>query len=334
MAKIVVTGGAGYIGSTTCKLLAAAGHDVTVYDNLSTGHRDMVLWGRLVEGDIRDTDRLAATLRETEADAVVHFAARAYVGESVADPGRYYNNNVAGTLSLLEAMRQAQVMRLVVSSTCAVYGQPEVMPISEVTPVNPINPYGASKLMMERMCADFEVAHGIRTVALRYFNACGTEAGLEVGEIHDPEPHVIPRILMAADGVLEAFEVFGTDYATADGSCIRDYIHVADLADAHCRAVDHLVAGKPSLVCNLGTGSGQSVFQLIEAARRVSNHDIPVRHHARRPGDPAELVADAARAREVLGWEPGHSDIDTIMQSAWAWYKARVSPNRRAESAA
>ena len=321
MARFLVTGGAGYIGSTTSKQLAAAGHAVTVYDNLSTGHAEFVKWGDLVRGDIRDTDLLRETLRSRDIEGVVHFAASAYVGVSMVDPGAYFDNNVVGALSLLKAMRDAGTNVLVVSSTCAVYGQPETLPIVEGTPKAPLNPYGASKLFMERMCADFEVAHGIRTSALRYFNACGTEPELECGERHDPEPHLIPRVLMAAEGEIGALRIFGTDYPTPDGTCIRDYIHVVDLAAAHIKALDYLLNGGASLACNLGTGTGVSVKQIVEAAGRVTGRPIPVENHPRRSGDPAQLVAGPDLARKVLKWSPQCSDIDTVLDSAWQWFR-------------
>lgn len=320
MARILVTGGAGYIGSTTCKVLADRGHRVTTFDNLSTGHAELVRWGELVVGDLRDAEALATAMRVHRIEAVVHFAARAYVGESVREPGLYYDNNVVGTLRLLEAMRSTGVKRLVVSSSCAVYGQPSQVPIVESTPTNPINPYGASKAMMERVCADFAHAYGIQYAALRYFNACGTEADLATGEWHDPEPHVIPRLLMAATGEIDAFEIFGADYPTEDGTCIRDYIHVSDLADAHARAIERLDGEGAPIICNLGTGQGLSVRQLVEAASAASGRDIPVRSMPRRPGDPAQLVADPRHALEVLGWTARHSDVATIMSSAWQWH--------------
>lgn len=324
MARILVTGGAGYIGSTTSKLLQALGHEVSVYDNLSTGHRDFARFGELIVGDIRDTETLKRVMTSKGIEAVVHFAAKAYVGESVGDPALYYDNNVVGTLSLLRAMVASGLSRIVVSSTCAVYGQPATIPITEFTPLNPINPYGASKAMMERMCADFSGAHGIKAVALRYFNACGTEEALEVGERHDPEPHVIPRILMAADGELEYFDVLGSDYVTPDGTCIRDYIHVSDLARAHGSAVQWLLDGNESLTCNLGTGKGSSVAQLIDVAKRTTNREIKLKVAARRPGDPAELVADPSLAWRMLGWKATESDLENIMKSAWAWRRKEV----------
>ena len=320
MAHILVTGGAGYIGSTTCKHLHQSGHTVTVYDNLSTGHKEFVAFGELIEGDLRDTKKLESTLKKHRIDGVIHFAGSAYIGESVERPDIYYDNNVGGTLSLLKAMVSANIFSIVVSSTCAVYGQPDILPITEGTQLNPINPYGASKAMIERICHDFGVAYGIRTVALRYFNACGTEADFQVGERHDPEPHIIPRIFMAAEGLIDSFEVYGSDYPTLDGTCIRDYIHVSDLAAAHQKAFDYLHSGGVSLSCNLGTGKGTSVKQILDVVKYVTNKAIPVKYKNRRIGDPAALVADASLANERLGWQSEYSDIETIISSAWQWH--------------
>lgn len=320
MAHILVTGGAGYIGSTVCKQLHQSGHTVTVYDNLSTGHKEFVAFGELIEGDLRDTKKLESALKKHRMDGVIHFAGSAYIGESVERPDIYYDNNVGGTLSLLKAMVSANVFSIVVSSTCAVYGQPDILPITEGTQLNPINPYGASKAMIERICHDFGVAYGIRTVALRYFNACGTEADFQVGERHDPEPHIIPRIFMAAEGLIDSFEVYGTDYPTLDGTCIRDYIHVSDLAAAHQKAFDYLHSGGASLSCNLGTGKGTSVKQILDAVKYVTNKAIPVKYKNRRTGDPVALVADASLANERLGWQSEYSDIETIISSAWQWH--------------
>lgn len=320
MAHILVTGGAGYIGSTTCKHLHQLGHAVTVYDNLSTGHKEFVAFGELIEGDLRDTQKLENALRNCKVDGVIHFAASAYIGESMIKPDIYYDNNVGGTLSLLKAMVNTSVNSIVVSSTCAVYGQPDILPITEATQLNPINPYGASKAMIERICHDFDVAYGIRSVVLRYFNACGTEADFLVGERHDPEPHIIPRLFMAAQGLIETFEVYGDDYPTSDGTCIRDYIHVSDLASAHQKAFDYLAAGGVSLNCNLGTGKGTSVKQILDAAKHATNKTIPVTYKSRRKGDPAILVADASLAKDKLDWRPEYSDLENIISSAWQWY--------------
>jgi UDP-arabinose 4-epimerase len=321
MTRILVTGGAGYIGSHTCKLLAQEGCEVAVFDNLSRGHRGLVKWGNLIEGDLRNGALLRESLSKFLPEAVIHFAAFAYVGESTADPGLYYDNNVGGTLSLLAAMRDSGVGRLVVSSTCAVYGQPERMPITEDMPHNPISPYGSSKAAMERICRDFDPAHGIRTIALRYFNAAGCDPDGEIGERHDPEPHLIPRALMAMDGEIGALDVFGGDYPTPDGTCIRDYVHVADLASAHVMAARHLIGGGASDALNLGTGHGVSVREVLEAVRRITGKNVPQRMALRRPGDPAVLIADASRAGTILGWTAKQSDIDTIVRTAWSWHR-------------
>ena len=323
MAHILVTGGAGYIGSATCKHLAEAGHIVTVFDNLSTGHAEFVRWGNLIEGDVRDTIALKAALRNV--DGVIHFAAASTVAESVTRPGHYYDVNVGGTLSLLDAMRAACVGAIVVSSTCAVYGEPDRIPITEDTPKVPINPYGMTKLVMERMCADFDIAHGLRSVALRYFNACGCDGSFEVGERHDPETHLIPRIFAVLDGDQDAFQLFGEDYSTDDGTCIRDYIHVSDLAMAHCRAIDHLLGGGASEAVNLGTGKGTSVHQILDAVWRVTGHSVPVSSMPRRIGDPAVLIADPERARALFEFSPSQSNIEHIVRTAWQWHQQERS---------
>jgi UDP-arabinose 4-epimerase len=331
MTRILVIGGAGYIGSHTAKRLVQQGFHVAVYDNLSRGHRDFVRWGPLVEGDLHDTALLRETLRWFKPEAVIHFAAFAYVGESVANPGLYYRNNVGGTLSLLEAMRQAGTLKIIVSSTCATYGQPETQPITEDTPQRPINPYGASKLMMERMCADFGDAHGIRTVALRYFNAAGCDPDGEIGERHDPEPHLIPRILMAATGGLTHIEVFGQDYPTPDGTCIRDYIHVNDLADAHIQAARYLMDGGTSDCFNIGTGHGASVAEVIAAAERVVGKTIALKDGPRRDGDPPVLVADPSKAARVLNWRAGNLDLQQTVATAWNWHQKEMQRKRAQE---
>ena len=320
MSRFLVTGGAGYIGSHTAKMLARSGHEVVVFDNLSRGHRDLVKWGRLVEADIRDTSVLREAMRWFRPDAVIHFAAFAYVGESVTNPHLYYDNNVNGTLSILKAMTEAEVSKLIVSSTCATYGQPDKLPITEETPQAPINPYGMTKLMMEKICADFDRAHGIRFMALRYFNACGCDPDGETGERHDPEPHLIPRALMAANGEIDAMEVFGDDYATPDGTCVRDYIHVTDLASAHIAGALYLMDGGKSDAVNLGTGRGTSVKEVLDAAGRVVGKPVPYRMSPRRAGDPAELVAAVGKARKVLNWQAGNIDLDEIIATAWNWY--------------
>lgn len=317
--RILVTGGAGYIGSHTCKALAHQGHTVVVYDNLSTGHRELVRWGDFVYGDILDTQRLRSCIRQQQIEGIIHFAASAYVGESVIDPSKYFRNNVCGTLSILDAMRDEGVRYIVVSGTCAVYGSPEKMPITEDTPTNPINPYGASKLFMERMLADYEKANGINWMSLRYFNAAGSDPEGETGEWHDPEPHLIPRALMAAAGKLPQLEIFGHDYPTPDGTCIRDYVHVMDLATAHVKGIEFLAQTGCSHAINLGTGQGFSIRAVLNAVTTVTGKDVPHVVSARRAGDPPFLVADAAKARTLLHWNPKYSDLDTEIQTAWLW---------------
>jgi UDP-glucose 4-epimerase len=317
--KILVVGGAGYIGSHLAKLAAAAGHEVVSFDNLSTGFREALIAGRFVQGDLGDTAGLAALFGTERFDAVMHFASLIQVAESVVQPGRYYRNNYACTLNLLEAMVSAGVRRLIFSSTAAVFGEPDYTPIDEAHPLRPINPYGQSKLMVERTLADFDRAHGMKSVALRYFNAAGADPDGELGERHDPETHLIPLLLQAASGRREAVSVFGSDYDTPDGTCIRDYIHVADLCQAHLLALDFLAAQERSAVFNLGNGSGFSVRQVVEAARRVTGREIPIIDAPRREGDPARLVADSALAREALGWAPRHCELDTIVAHAWRW---------------
>lgn len=320
MASILVTGGAGYVGSHACKALAAAGHTPVVYDNLGRGHRELVRWGPLEVGDLRDAARLAEVLARHRPAAVMHFAAFAYVGESVQDPALYYRNNVGGTLELLEAMRRAGVGALVFSSTCATYGIPERMPIDEDTPQRPINPYGSTKLVIERVLADFDAAYGLRSVSLRYFNAAGCDPDGETGEIHDPETHIIPRVLMAATGELPQVDIFGTDYPTPDGTCLRDYVHVADLARGHVQALEYLQRGGATTAINLGTGRAFSVREVIAAAEQVTGRRIPVREAARRAGDPPVLVADARRARATLGFAPRFTEIAPIVETAWRWH--------------
>lgn len=318
--RVLVTGGAGYVGSHACKALAAAGYLPVSYDNLVYGHRWAVRWGPLEIADINDRAALDAVIARYRPSAVMHFAAYAYVGESVRDPAKYYRNNVAGTLTLLEAMRDHGIGRLIVSSTCATYGIPEQTPITEDHPQRPINPYGASKLMIERMLQDFDAAYGLRSVSLRYFNAAGADPDGEIGEDHDPETHLIPLALQAALGQREALQVFGTDYPTPDGSCIRDYIHVTDLARAHVQALDYLASGGATTALNLGTGHGHSVHEVIEAARKVTSRDIPTLLTDRRPGDPPVLTAAANKARSLLGWQPRHTDLAETLRHAWNWH--------------
>lgn len=318
--KVLVTGGAGYIGSHTCKALATQGHEVIVYDNLSTGHRKLVRWGAFEYGDIRDASRLRAVLHSHKPDGCIHFASSIAVGESVVDPGKYYDNNVIGSLRIMECMRDEGVRHLVVSGTAAVYGLPTAIPVPESSALMPINPYGRTKLVMEWMLQDFAHAHGLGWVSLRYFNAAGGDAAGESGECHDPETHLIPNVLRAIDGEIPALRLFGDDYATPDGTCIRDYIHVSDLAAAHVLALEYLMAGKPSIAMNLGTGTGISVREILDAATRVTGRKVPHSIEGRREGDPALLVADSTLAQQTLGWSMKSSDIDTIIASAWAWH--------------
>lgn len=313
---VLVTGGAGFIGSHTCKRLAEAGVLPVVFDNLSTGHRTNVRWGPLVEGGLEDTGRIVEAIRTFRPECLIHFAASAYVGESVEDPGKYYRNNVAGSVSLLEACRQAGLSRIVFSSTCATYGVPPHLPITEDTVQLPVNPYGRTKLMIELMLGDYARAYGFRSVALRYFNAAGADPEGQLTERHDPETHLIPRALMAAAGRVDRLDVFGDDYATPDGTCIRDYIHVVDLAEAHVAAVDYLRNGGDPLKANLGSGRGTSVRQVIDAIHQVTRRRVPVQLLARRAGDPPVLYADTTWARQTLGFRPRLSDIETIIKTA------------------
>ena len=318
--KVLLTGGAGYVGSHAARLLEQSGHDVWCYDNLSYGHRAAAPAGRLIEGDLLDGARLAAAFRDHSIDAVMHFAAFAYVGESVTDPAKYYQNNIVGTLSLLDAMRASGVRRIVFSSTCATYGVPEVVPITEAEKQAPINPYGFTKLVIERALADYTGAYGFGYAALRYFNASGAAEDGSIGEDHDPETHLIPLVLEVALGRRKEVLVFGDDYPTPDGTCIRDYIHVDDLATAHIAALERLEPGA-ELKLNLGTGAGASVLEVIDACRRVTGHAIPSRVVKRRPGDPPALVADASLARQTLAWTPRHVGIEPIVACAWRWHQ-------------
>jgi UDP-arabinose 4-epimerase len=320
MTAVVVTGGAGYIGSHTCKALAQVGVTPVCYDDLSRGWEEAVKWGPLETGSIHDHARLTTVIRQYHPVCIVHFAASAYVHESVQDPALYYQNNVIGTLSLLRAMSDADVNRIVFSSTCATYGIPQTVPITENTIQVPINPYGASKLMIERILKDYEAAYGLKSVILRYFNAAGADPDGEIGENHDPEPHLIPRVLMAATGDLDAIEIMGDDYSTPDGTAIRDYIHVCDLAEAHVKAVQRLISAEESLVVNLGTGRGASVREVVESAQRMTGLQIPVRIGKRRPGDPPVLVASPDRAIQELGFAPHCMDLDEIVATAWKWH--------------
>ncbi len=318
---MLVTGGAGYVGAHTCKALAAAGFAPIVLDNLSTGHRNFVRWGPLVEGDIADTAAVLDILKEQPIRAVLHFAACAYVGESVSDPRKYYDNNVVATLTLLNAMMEAGCDKIVFSSSCAVYGEPDEVPIRETAPKNPLSPYGASKMIVERALSDYGRAYGLKSIALRYFNAAGADRDGEVGELRDPETHLIPRAMMSLQGRISDFAVFGGDYPTPDGTAVRDYIHVSDLAAAHVAALRELLDGHSGGAFNLGTGRGLSVKMVLDAISAETGEQLAVSHTLRRPGDPAELVADASLAVRELGWTPKLSDLDTIVRTAWAWHR-------------
>lgn len=323
MKRILVTGGAGYIGSHTAKLLALSGYEPISFDNLSTGNASAVRYGPLVEGDLADTVCLRTAIEQYRIDAVIHFAANAYVGESVENPRKYFANNVANMLNLLNTALDCGVRRVVFSSTCSTYGIPTCLPISEDHPQHPINPYGESKLFAERVLHWYGEAYGLRWCALRYFNAAGADLDCELGETHNPETHLIPLIVRAGLGLQTEIGVYGTDYDTPDGTAVRDYIHVMDLASAHVAALEYLFDSGISLALNLGTGKGHSVQEVIRAVERKAHARIPVKNLPRRPGDPAILVANPAKAKQVLGWTPRHSEIDTIVDTAWRWEAGR-----------
>lgn len=319
--NVLVTGGAGYVGSHAARLLQLAGHEVWVYDNLSRGHRLAALPGRLIEGELSDQRKLTDVLQSRRIEAVMHFAAFALVGESVSDPAMYYQNNVGGGLSLLAGMRDAGVSKIVFSSTTATYGVPNRVPISEDEKQQPINPYGFTKLVFERALEDYAQAYGIGYAALRYFNAAGASPQGDLGEDHSPESHLIPIVLQVALGQRPRITIFGDDYPTPDGTCVRDYVHVDDLGAAHVLALDRLTPGK-GLRLNLGTGAGHSVREVIDACRRVTGRPIETEVGPRRPGDPAELVADVRRARAELGWQPKYLELDAIVSTAWRWHSS------------
>lgn len=318
---ILVTGGAGYIGSHACKALAQAGYIPVAYDNLAYGHEWAVKWGPFENGDINNRQCLDEVIEKYRPIAAMHFAAYAYVGESVEDPGKYYRNNVAGTLTLLEVLRDASIDKFIFSSTCATYGVPQEIPITETHPQKPINPYGQSKLMVEQILKDFDRAYGLRSISLRYFNAAGADPDGETGEEHDPETHLIPLVLDAALGRRPNITIFGEDYDTPDGTCIRDYIHVSDLADAHVKALRKLEQDDRSTIYNLGNGNGFSVLEIIDAVKKISGRDMPIHKGERRRGDLAILVGDASKIKKELGWEPKFSAIEDIIDSAWRWHQ-------------
>jgi UDP-glucose-4-epimerase GalE len=317
---VLVIGGAGYIGNHAARALRRAGHEVIIFDNLSTGFEFLASGFELVKGDILDSQALAPVL--ARADAIMHFAAHAYVGESVVNPKKYFHNNVEGGLALLNTAIAAGVKKIIFSSTCAVYGEPAKVPIEENIPRQPVNPYGISKLFFEQALESYDRAYGLRFASLRYFNAAGADESAEIGELHDPETHLIPLALRAAAGLGPELQVFGSDYPTPDGTCIRDYIHVNDLADAHVRALEHLAAGKNSFAVNLGTGNGASVQEVISAVEKVAGKRVPRKNVARRPGDPPALVANPAKAQALLHWKATRG-LDEIVTTAWNWMERR-----------
>lgn len=323
MSKILVTGGAGYIGSHTCKALSKSGYTPIVYDSLYRGNLSSVKWGPFELGDLMDGERIKGVIRKHRPIGVIHFAALAYVGESIENPLIYYQNNVGGTVSLLRAMATEGVNRIVVSSTCATYGVPAMNPIRESAPQKPMSPYGQSKLMVEQILKDCQQFVSLSTVALRYFNAAGADAEGEIGEVHDPETHLIPLALGAARGSLPPLMVFGGDHPTPDGTCIRDYVHVTDLADAHVKALEYTFRNRGFSAFNLGTGTGTSIMEVINAVQDVIGRQVPYYFGPRRAGDPAALVADPSLAREVLRWSAKHSDLRNILQTAWKWMESK-----------
>jgi UDP-glucose-4-epimerase GalE len=327
--SILVLGGAGYIGAQTCKALDRAGFRPVCLDNLCLGHRDFVRWGPLVVADIADENAIVEACRTHNVVAAIHFAAFASVAESVVDPAKYYQNNVAGTVALLSGLLRADVKKLVFSSSCAVYGEPPEQPIRESTLPAPVNPYGMSKLMVERILADYRPAYGMQSVILRYFNACGADLEGQLGELRNNETRLIPRAMMWLQGHLDTFEVFGSDYPTPDGTAIRDYIHVCDLAGAHVLALQHVLGGGKGGVFNLGTGRGHSVKQVLTEIAKVTARPLPAAIAGRRPGDPPMLIADPHRIIQQFGFRPKHSDLETIVQSAWQWHQ-KSHPCRRA----
>jgi len=321
--KILIVGGAGYIGSHINKELTKKGFETVVFDSLVKGHQEAVKWGEFFQGDLANIEDLRQVFTKYKIDAVLHFAAFIEVGESVKDPQKYYQNNVKNTLNLFQVMLENDVKKLIFSSTAATFGNPQYTPIDELHPQVPINPYGQAKLMVEKILADYDFAYGLKYVALRYFNACGADLDNEIGENHTPESHLIPLILDAAIGKREDIKIFGTDYPTPDGTCVRDYIHVTDLAQAHILALQYLLDGNDSNSFNLGNGKGFSVKEVIDAAKKVTGVDFKVTEVERRAGDPPELVADSTKAKQVLKWQPQYADLETIVKSAWAWHQKK-----------
>ena len=322
---VLVTGGAGYIGSMACKFLAEQGITPVVYDNLIYGHKEFVQWGPFEQGDILDAQRLSEVFTAHKPCAVFHFAGFGYVGESVQKPAKYYQNNIIGTYTLLDTMLKHKVKNIVFSSTCATYGYPDSLPIVEDMVQSPVNPYGQTKLCIEKMLYDYDCAYGLKSIILRYFNAAGADPEGQIGEDHDPECHLIPLVLDVALGKREKITILGNDYATQDGTCVRDYVHIADLASAHWLALDYLIKHEESNLFNLGIGTGFSVKQVIAAAQKVSGVAISIAQESRRSGDPDILVADAMKARDILGWKPEYTQIEEVIEHAWQWHKSRFS---------
>jgi len=317
---ILVVGGAGYVGSHTNKLLNNKGYQTIVFDNLSCGHREFVKWGEFILGDLSNREQIRDSFKKYQIEAVMHFSAYASVEESITHPSKYYNNNVINTISLLDIMREFGTNFLIFSSSCAIYGEPKEIPIKETHPKNPINPYGKSKFLIEEILKDYDKAYGLKYISLRYFNAAGADPEGEIGEKHNPETHLIPRTIFAALGEKENIKIFGTDYPTKDKTCIRDYIHVTDLADAHIKALEYLKKNQKSDIFNLGNGSGYSVKEVIETVKKVSKKDFKIVEAERREGDPPVLIADSQKAKEVLGWDTQYPDIGTIVNTAWEWH--------------
>lgn len=324
MTRVLVTGGAGYIGSHTAKALAGVGWEPIVLDNLSTGHQWAVKWGPLERADLAEVERVRQVIEQYKVEAVIHFAGSAYVGESMVNPQKYFRNNVGNTLNLLDAMRDTGVKHIVFSSTCATYGVPQTDPIPEDHPQVPVNVYGESKLSAERAIRWYGHAYGLRWLVLRFFNAAGADPGGELGEVHDPEPHLIPLVIQAALGQRPGVEIYGTDYPTPDGTAVRDYTHVLDLAQAHIKALRYLLDGGESVALNLGKGKGHSVREVIQTVERVSGLSVPVKEVSRRQGDPPVLVADARKAEQVLGWQAEWEDLDRIVKTAWDWHSQQL----------
>ncbi|MBF0431511.1 MAG: UDP-glucose 4-epimerase GalE [Fibrobacteria bacterium] len=325
MKNILVLGGAGYIGSHCCKYLADQGYAPIVFDNLSQGHKDFVKWGPFIKGSLHETDKLIKVMKEYEPVAVMHLAAFLSVGDSVTNPSGYYNNNVVGTISLLDAMIKCDIKNIIFSSSCAIYGQPETIPIQEFHEKSPINPYGRTKLIIEHVLEDYETAYGLKSVCLRYFNAAGADYQSKIGEDHSPETHLIPLILDAALGRINCIEIFGDDYNTPDGTCIRDYLHIMDIAQAHFKSFEYLLAHGKSLRLNLGNEKGYSVKELIQVVKDITGNTFKVNISARRPGDPAKLIGSTQLAKTTLNWQPQYNAIDEIIRSAWEWHRKRFS---------